>query len=124
MARWSDDCQPELAQIHTQRSYATRHLELTNNRAENAIRPFVLGRKNWLFSATVPGAKASANLYSLVETARACGLEPYSYLRHVFTELPKATTVEQIEALLPYRCEPRALLRTLPESSAVNPAVR
>ena len=68
-------------------------LELTNNRAENAIRPFVLGRKNWLFSATVHGAKASANLYSLVETAKACGLEPYSYLRRVFTELPKATSV-------------------------------
>ena len=67
-------------------------LELTNNRAENAIRPFVLGRKNWLFSATVHGAKASANLYSLVETAKACGLEPYSYLRRVFTELPKATS--------------------------------
>ena len=100
-------------------------LELTNNRAENAIRPFVLGRKNWLFSATVPGAKASANLYSLVETARACGLEPYSYLRHLFTELPKATTVEQIEALLPYRCDAKALLNSLPtESPAVNPAVR
>jgi hypothetical protein len=99
-------------------------LELTNNRAENAIRPFVLGRKNWLFSASVGGAKASANLYSLVETAKACGLEPYSYLRHVFTELPKATTVEQIEALLPYRYEPEALLNPLPiEPSAVNPAV-
>ena len=99
-------------------------LELTNNRAENAIRPFVLGRKNWLFSATVPGAKASANLYSLVETARACGLEPYSYLRHVFTELPKATTVEQIEALLPYRCDAKALLSSLStEPSTVNPVV-
>lgn len=76
-------------------------LEIDNNGAENAIRPFVLGRKNWLFSASVKGVKASANLYSLIETAKANGLEPYAYLRQVFTELPKADTVEAIEALLP-----------------------
>jgi transposase len=76
-------------------------LEIDNNGAENAIRPFVVGRKNWLFSASVKGVKASANLYSLIETAKANGLEPYTYLRYLFTELPKATTVEAIEALLP-----------------------
>ena len=76
-------------------------LEIDNNGAENAIRPFVLGRKNWLFSASVKGVKASANLYSLIETAKANGLEPYAYLRYLFTELPKAATVEAIEALLP-----------------------
>jgi transposase len=76
-------------------------LEIDNNSAENAIRPFVLGRKNWLFSASVKGVKASANLYSLIETAKANGLEPYAYLRHLFTELPKAETVEAIEILLP-----------------------
>ena len=76
-------------------------LEIDNNGAENAIRPFVLGRKNWLFSASVKGVKASANLYSLIETAKANGLEPYVYLRHLFTELPKATTVEDFETLLP-----------------------
>ena len=76
-------------------------LEIDNNLAENAIRPFVLGRKNWLFSDSVRGVKASANLYSLIETAKANGLEPYAYLRYVFTELPKADTVETIEALLP-----------------------
>jgi transposase len=76
-------------------------LEIDNNAAENAIRPFVLGRKNWLFSTTVKGMKASANLYSLIETAKANGLEPYAYLRYLFTELPKAETVEAIEALLP-----------------------
>jgi transposase len=74
---------------------------IDNNRAENAIRPFVIGRKNWLFSQSVTGATASANLYSLIETAKAHGLDPHRYLNHVFTELPKATTVEQIEALLP-----------------------
>ena len=76
-------------------------LEIDNNAAENAIRPFVLGRKNWLFSTSVKGVKASANLYSLIETAKANGLEPYAYLRYLFAELPKAETVEAIEALLP-----------------------
>jgi hypothetical protein len=76
-------------------------LEIDNNAAENAIRPFVVGRKNWLFSDTVKGVKASANLYSLIETAKANGLEPYAYLRYLFTELPKAETVAAIETLLP-----------------------
>jgi len=76
-------------------------LEIDNNLAENAIRPFVIGRRNWLFSTSVKGVKASANLYSLIECAKINGLEPYAYLRHVFTELPKAGTVEAIEALLP-----------------------
>ena len=77
------------------------HRPIDNNRAENAIRPFVIGRKNWMFSQSVAGATASANLYSLIETAKAHGLDPHRYLNHVFTELPKAATVEQIEALLP-----------------------
>jgi transposase len=64
------------------------------------LSPF-FSRKNWLFSDSVRGVKASANLYSLIETAKANGLEPYAYLRRVFTELPRADTVEAIEALLP-----------------------
>jgi transposase len=76
-------------------------LEIDNNLAENAIRPFVLGRKNWLFSDSVKGVKASANLYSLIETAKVNGLEPYAYLRYLFAELPKAESVEAVEALLP-----------------------
>lgn len=75
---------------------------LDNNIAENAIRPFVIGRKNWLFSDTVNGANASANLYTLIETAKANGIEPYHYLAHLFHELPKAETVVAIEALLPW----------------------
>jgi transposase len=81
-------------------------LQIDNNAAENAIRPFVLGRKNWLFSDSVHGVKASANLYSLIETAKANRLEPYAYLRYLFTELPKAQTVAQIEALLPENLDP------------------
>lgn len=84
-------------------------LQIDNNRVENAIRPFALGRKNWLFSNTVKGAKASANLYSLIETAKANGLEPYGYLRHIFTELPKATSLEDIEALLPMNIDKEKL---------------
>ena len=61
------------------------YLRMDNNLTENAIRPFVVGRKAWLFSNSVDGAKASANLYSLVETAKACGLEPCGYLKTVFT---------------------------------------
>ena len=75
---------------------------MDNNHAENCIRPFVVGRKNWLFSTSVEGAKASANLYSLVESAKANNLEPSAYLKTVFTLLPQAKTVEDIEALLPW----------------------
>ena len=66
-------------------------------------------RKNWLFSDTQKGAVASANLYTLVETARANGLNPYAYLKLVFTELPKATTVEHFEALLPWNIDQKVL---------------
>ena len=79
---------------------------LDNNRVENAIRPFVLGRKNWLFSDTHAGATASANLYSLIETAKANGLEPHAYLSHLFAELPKATALDHFEALLPWNVKP------------------
>ena len=81
---------------------------IDTNLAENAIRPFALGRRNWLFADTVSGAKASAHLYSLVQTARANELEPYAYLRRLFTELPAAQAVEQIEVLLPWKLQPRS----------------
>ena len=77
-----------------------------NNGLENAIRPFVIGRKNWIFSATPSGAHASAGLYSLIETAKASGHEPYRYLCHLFDALPNAKTKEERLALLPYRIDP------------------
>ena len=73
-----------------------------NNLAENGIRPFVLGRKNWLFAGTPKGAEASAALYSLIETAKANNCEPYSYLRHIFERLPQASALADYEALLPW----------------------
>lgn len=80
-------------------------VNIDNNLAENAIRPFVIGRKNWLFSATPRGAHASASLYSLIETAKANGLEPYAYLREVFTRLPGMTSEEELQALLPWNAK-------------------
>ncbi|MFN7096631.1 MAG: IS66 family transposase, partial [Gammaproteobacteria bacterium] len=80
-------------------------LEIDNNRSERAIKPFVIGRKNWLFAGNHHGAIAGANIMSLIETAKIHGLNPYEYLRHVFTHLPFAQTLEQLEALLPYRCK-------------------
>ena len=91
---------------------------LDNNRCENAIRPFVIGRKGWLFSDTVAGATASANLYSLVETAKANQLEPHAYLSLIFTRLPTLTTVEDYEALLPWN------VKTELASSAARPNER
>ena len=84
-------------------------LPIDNNRCENAIRPFVIGRKAWLFSDTPAGAHASAVIYSLVQTAKTNGLEPYTWLRRVLRDLPAAKTVEAVEALLPWNLRPTDL---------------
>lgn len=76
-------------------------LAIDNNRAERAIKPFVIGRKNWLFSNTSSGAHASAILYSLIETAKANGVDCYAYLLYLLTELPKEDC--DIEELMPWR---------------------
>ena len=81
-----------------------------NNLAENALRPFAVGRKNWLFSGHPRGADASAAIYSLIETAKANGLEPYRYLHHLFEHLPAATTDAQRKALLPQHIDPKTLI--------------
>ena len=80
-----------------------------NNAAENAIRPFVVGRKNWLFAGSPKGAEASAGLYSLIETAKANGLEPYKYLRYLFEHLPFADSDDDYEKLLPSNLSPADL---------------
>ena len=80
-------------------------IEVDNNHCENAIRPFVLGRKAWLFADTPAGATASARLYSLIETAKANGVEPYAYMKLVFEELPAAIATgddDAIDRLLPW----------------------
>jgi transposase len=78
------------------------NLTIDNNMAENSIRPFVVGRKNWLFAGTPEGAEASALLYSLIETGKANKLEPYAYLRFIFEKLPLVTSLDEYEALLPW----------------------
>jgi Transposase and inactivated derivatives len=80
-------------------------LHISNIRAENAIRPFVIGRKNWLFADTPKGARASATLYSLVETAKANGIEPYEYFRVMLARLAYAGNVEDFEKLLPWNID-------------------
>ncbi len=77
------------------------HIEIDNNKAENAIRPFVIGRKAWLFSGSPRGAHASATLYTLVETAKANDLEPWTYLNYLFEKLPVAKSEQALLALLP-----------------------
>lgn len=77
-------------------------LHISNALAENAIRPFAVGRRAWLFADTSRGARASASCYSLVETAKANNLEPYAYLNHVLRNIGGADTVEKFEALLPW----------------------
>ena len=82
---------------------------IDNNILERDIRPFVTGRKSWLFSDTVAGAKASAVIYSLVLTCRACGVEPYAWLRHVLAELPLRPPDANIADLMPFNFGERAL---------------
>lgn len=77
-------------------------LHISNVLAENAIRPFAVGRKAWLFADTPHGARASATLYSLVETAKANQLDPYAYIRYILEHIGEADTLEKWEALLPW----------------------
>lgn len=77
-------------------------VEIDNNLTENAIRPFAVGRKNWLFADTVAGARASANIYTLLMTAKANGLDPVAYLTKLITKLPSCRTADDYAELLPY----------------------
>ena len=79
-------------------------IEISNNRAERSIKPFVIGRKNWLFCNTPKGARASAIIYSIVETAKENRLNPYAYLTHLFEKLPnlESRDNEALDQLLPW----------------------
>jgi transposase len=77
-------------------------LSMDNNRAERSVRPFTVGRNNWLFSKTHNGARASAVLYSLIETAKANDCEPYEYLEYVLREIPKLKSEDDHGHLLPW----------------------
>ncbi|ERJ12626.1 tetraacyldisaccharide 4'-kinase protein [Haloplasma contractile SSD-17B] len=90
-------------------------LEIDNNRAERSIKPFVLGRKAWLFSNTSKGAKSSAIIYSIIETAKENKVKPFNYLTHLFDQLPNINidNKEELDNLLPWSQE-------LPESCTLN----
>lgn len=81
--------------------YLDGRCELSNNRAENSIRPFVMGRKNWLFCNSQKGAKASSTIYSVIETAKANGLKPFEYLKFLFETVPDST-IGRLPSLLPW----------------------
>ena len=84
-------------------------LEMSNIGIENKIRPFVIGRKNWLFSASVEGAEASSLFYSLIETAKMNGLEPFEYLNKTLKGLIGAKDLNDYEELLPLKKSPQNL---------------
>ena len=120
---WLDDLAPKvlpesftgkaISYARNQWDYLIRYTSnglapIDNNVLERDIRPFVTGRKSWLFSDTVAGAKASAVIYSLVLTCRACGVEPYAWLRHVLTALPLRPPDADIEDLMPFNFAERA----------------
>jgi len=77
-------------------------LDISNIKCENAIRPFAVGRRGWLFSDTPKGARAGAVFYTLIETAKENGLDPYSYIQHLCRHIASAETAEDVEALLPW----------------------
>jgi Transposase and inactivated derivatives len=114
---WADSCgalpkTPVGKAVHyafSQRKYLERYLldgrlEISNNRAERSIKPFVIGRKNWLFANTPRGAKASAVIYSIIETAKENGLNPYDYLSYIFERAPNLDmqNPENLDLLMTY----------------------
>jgi transposase len=129
--KWIDDLLPgvppksklgeALGYVDGQWKKLTRFLEhplpLDNNTIEQQIKHFVTGRKGWLFVDSAYGATASANLYSLVMSAKAINLEPYAYLSYLFEHLPTAQTREALQALLPWNV--KAVLRAQAKAAAV-----
>ena len=117
LKQWLDEKQPKVAPDtltrkainyminqwdHLVRYCEHGQLRISNILAENAIRPFAVGRRAWLFADTPAGAKASAAMFTLVETAKANGVEPYAYLQHVIGNIAAADSDEALDALMPW----------------------
>jgi hypothetical protein len=85
--------------------------------SERTIKPFVIGRKNWLFYGNDLGAKAGSILFSLIETCKQNKIDTFSWFKYVLTHIRQANTMEQLEQLLPYNIDPSLLtdMRSLPE---------
>lgn len=118
LKQWLNDLKPKAppkGPLGRAIGYALRHwpeliryledgrLEIDNNACERAIKPFTVGRKNWLFMGNLAGAQSAAVLYSLIETAKANGINPYNYLRYVLEMIPKLEP-DQMTQLLPWNC--------------------
>ena len=91
-------------------------LEIDNNRAERSMKPFVIGRKNWLFANTPSGAKASATAFSIIETAKENGVDPYEYLKYVFTKAPNLKNNKSIDILLPWNAPDDCRSKSVPST--------
>ena len=101
--------------------YLDGRLEISNNRAERSIRPFVIGRKNWLFSCSPKGAEASAIIYSIIETAKENSLKPFEYLSYIFEKMPNIPE-EEYHTLLPWSEDLPDCCRNLSASKKETPA--
>ena len=102
-------------------------LEIDNNKSERSIKPFVIGRKNWLFHGNDVGAQAGSILFSLIETCKQHKVDVFSWLKYVLANIHRAETVEQLEKLLPYTIAPELLtdmrsipVLMMPEKDGVN----
>jgi transposase len=133
--KWLDEQAPQvlpesllgkaISYTRNQWEYLSRYVvdgraPVDNNVLERDIRPFATARNSWLFSDTVAGAKASAIVYSLVLTCRACNVEPYAYLRHVLTELPQRAPDADISDLLPFNFDQQKPLRDAKPQDSTN----
>lgn len=92
-------------------------LEIDNNRAERSIKPFVIGRKNWLFHGNEIGARAGATLFSLIETCKEHNVDVFAWLKHALGNIHQADTVEKLEKLLPFNVQAEELeaARAIPD---------
>ena len=86
-------------------------LENNNNRSERAIKPFVIGRKGWLFADSVAGAEAAAIIFSLVETCKHHGVEAYDWFRYVLQQLPLCQSDDEVESLMPFNIDRKLMAR-------------
>ena len=84
-------------------------LEIDNNRSERAIKPFVIGRRNWLFHGSKEGAHAGSILYSIIETCKTHNVDVFAYLKYAITNVIHCNTCEDLEKLLPYNCSKSCL---------------
>ena len=97
-------------------------LELSNNRCERSVKPFVIGRKNWLFANSPGGAEASSIMYTIIETAKENGLNPFQYVKFLLEVLPSASSSD-LEAFLPWSDTLPACCRVPVKSASIHPAI-